>query len=43
MIKSITIKLSEVLKKEFKKTCIDNDITMSNALKDYIKEYVKEK
>lgn len=36
----IRLRLNDKIKKEFQKLCIDNNISMSKVLLDYINEYI---
>ena len=39
---TITLTIDDELKKEFKKVCIEKNITQSEALKNLVKKYVEE-
>jgi len=41
-IKRLTIRIPETIMVEFQKKCDENYKTMSEALRDYIKIYIKE-
>lgn len=39
---TLTFNISENLKKEFKKICLEKDTTLTDVLVKYIEEYVEE-
>lgn len=38
---TLTFKIDEKLKKEFKKICLEKDVTLTDVLTEFIKEYIE--
>ena len=38
---TLTFKIDEELKKEFKKICLEKDVTLTDVLTEFIQEYIE--
>lgn len=42
-MKFLQVKLEDIIHKDFKRKCLDNEIDMSEKVREWIKEYINKK